>query len=595
MTVTSQEPLSSVEISIDIDSNSAPCVKWLRLETSPEYDPISPKNVEWIKGVLHELEQENMSLGVRRDGQFLPTRLIDLGVGNLGRHPRLVLATDLQSTKAQLAYAALSYCWGPPIEAAGQFKTTRATLQQRLARIDIGRTTPVIKDAADICKALGIRYLWVDAVCIIQDDNLDWEQEALQMCDVYRNSSLTICTLLSSSCSQGFLEKRSRGIDIPFRSRVSPDIVGHYTLRSSITGFIDLSSRGHPESEDTIEAVWGTRAWTFQELHSSRVLLSFGRRKIHIMSKNGTISEGEMEYTNKGAPTVTVPFLEQRIANDGALERELIYNDWMELTASYSVRRLIYPTDKFPALSGLAAYYKGLLGSDDQYLAGLWEKDLHRQLFWVCHMPQTTGRRTFDKLFGSQRSCRKFIAPSWSWANLGFRFENSYRYFHTNGSYKDYRPEYSSIKPRVDRSGTGVNPYGQIENASLTITSRVRGIPSLPERLYDDAFTCPLWQLKDLQGRYLADCSLDWDVENDDSNPKLELILLGSCIEGITNGPFGRHERYTWGLIIHPASRDEDELSCAGNYYRVGVFYSKPKGQAGLRIFEGCNNQTVCL
>ncbi|KAI1291041.1 hypothetical protein F5Y03DRAFT_51897 [Xylaria venustula] len=266
----------------------------------------------------------------------------------------------------------------------------------------------------------------------------------------------------------------------------------------------------------------------------------------------------------------------------------------MELAASYSVRRLTYPTDKFPALSGLPAYYKGLLSFDDQYLAGLWEKDLHRQ-FWIWPTPQTTRHRTFDKLLGPGRSCRKFITPSWSWANLGFRFENSYRYFYTDGSYKDYRPEYSSIKPRVDRSGTGVNPYGQIENASLTITSRVMGIPSPPERWYDDAFTYPLWQLKGLHGRYLADCSFDWDADNDDSNPQLELILLGSCIEGTENRPFGRHERYAWGLIIHPASRDEDELSCAGNYYRVGVFYSKPKDQAGLRIFEASHNQTVCL
>ncbi len=194
MSVTGQKPLSCPAISFGIVSSSgmfalryrdcycfprtegtlswlkiilAPCVRWLRLETSSECDAMNSKNVAWIKRLLNESEQEAVSLGVKRDNRYLPTRLIDVGVGGQGRLPRLVLATDLRSMEARPEYAALSYCWGSQVEAASQYQTTRETLQQRLAQIDIARATSVTKDAVDVCKALGIRYLWVDAVCII--------------------------------------------------------------------------------------------------------------------------------------------------------------------------------------------------------------------------------------------------------------------------------------------------------------------------------------------------------------------------------------------------------------------------------------------
>ncbi|KAJ8131229.1 hypothetical protein O1611_g2398 [Lasiodiplodia mahajangana] len=590
MPVTDQQPLSRPIISFDIDSSSESCIKWLRLETSPERDALNWKNVAWTKKLMYESNQEAVPLGVKRHDRYLPTRLIDLGIDNPGQPPRLVLATDLQKTEARLEYAALSYCWGSLVEAASQYRTTRETLQQRLAQIDIAQTTAVIRDAAEVCKALGIRYLWVDAVCIIQDDKVGWEREAAQMSNVYRNSILTICPVLSSSHSQGFLHKRSNGIDIPFSSRVNPDIVGHYTFRYSVSGLTDLNACGHPFSEDFNKTVWAHRAWTFQEFHLSKFLLCFGKRKIHIISRKGILTEGETEYEQIGVPAVS--FLEHCIAEGEHLDRELVYNHWMGLAAEYSYKQFTYPTDKFPALSGLASYFHTLLDFDDRYIAGLWQKDLHRQLFWmVCDKE----RRGFDELFGPRCSSQQFIAPSWSWANQSLKFENSHRYFHTNGSYADYRPEYASAEPCIKQSGTGENPYGQIENASLTINSRIKRIPLSPKRFHDDIFTYPLWQIKDLEENYLADCSLDWNDENDDSNHELDLLLLGSAIEENENGPFGQDRRYAWGLIICPADPDENVLARVMKYYRAGIFYSKPKGQAGLSIFEDCETKTICL
>ncbi len=176
---------------------------------------------------------------------------------------------------------------------------------------------------------------------------------------------MTICSVSSSSHSQGFLEKRSRGIDIPFRSRVSPDIEGHDTIRYSVPGLTDPLVTGYLYLEDLGEGVWATRAWTFQEYHLSRVLLCFGKRKIHIISAKGIMSEGETKYQPCDVPAVS--FLETGIAIGGHLNLELAYNHWIEWASEYSSRQLTYPTDKFPALAGLTGYFKGLLDVDDQY------------------------------------------------------------------------------------------------------------------------------------------------------------------------------------------------------------------------------------
>ena len=127
-------------------------------------------------------------------GPFIPTRLIDLGLRDQGQPPRLIITSDIEDINfaTGLKYAALSYCWGPPADAKSQFKTEKDTLSTRLRSIDMNSVTPVIKDAAKVCDALGIRYLWVDAVCIVQDDITDWRQESQKMMDVYATAAVTI-------------------------------------------------------------------------------------------------------------------------------------------------------------------------------------------------------------------------------------------------------------------------------------------------------------------------------------------------------------------------------------------------------------------
>lgn len=85
-------------------------------------------------------------------------------------------------------YARLSYCWG-----GDQIvKTTRKTLEQMIRGIEVSTLPQSLQDAVTVARQMGVRWLWVDCLCIIQGDSLDWAIESARMSDVYRNALFMI-------------------------------------------------------------------------------------------------------------------------------------------------------------------------------------------------------------------------------------------------------------------------------------------------------------------------------------------------------------------------------------------------------------------
>ncbi|KAK4139350.1 heterokaryon incompatibility protein-domain-containing protein [Dichotomopilus funicola] len=115
----------------------------------------------------------------------LPTRLLAVGDEN-GTAPYLY---ETQANEIG-QYAALSHCWGPPEHLPP--RTTRENLGLRRLSIPIEELPPTFSEAVQLCRGLGIPYLWIDSLCIIQDDAADWEREAARMQQVYKNAVLTI-------------------------------------------------------------------------------------------------------------------------------------------------------------------------------------------------------------------------------------------------------------------------------------------------------------------------------------------------------------------------------------------------------------------
>ncbi|RYP14296.1 hypothetical protein DL765_006461 [Monosporascus sp. GIB2] len=142
---------------------------WLGLRLPQNYS--DEKCIRWMKQMITDCEEHKHELAGE---PFIPERLIDVR----GEDPKLVLRSDLGSDGHDRVpeYAALSYCWGSSVDAETQLKTTTISLAERQVAIRDIEMTQVLRDAVHVTRALSIPYLWVDALCILQDNISDWER-----------------------------------------------------------------------------------------------------------------------------------------------------------------------------------------------------------------------------------------------------------------------------------------------------------------------------------------------------------------------------------------------------------------------------------
>ena len=586
-----------------------PCQSWLRLEPSPRPDVLDAANVAMIRQSIDRQRPPILQHGKSTGDSLLPARLIDLGTDKDSSRCHLVLTHAEHSSliSEESGYAALSYCWGNAKEAADQYKTEKKSLAERLSGFDIMDTTVVVQDTATVCRAIGIRYLWVDAICIVQDDKEDWERESQKMSFIYQNAAATICPISSNSCLEGFLHRTRHSVQVPFHSKVNTAIQGEFTLRYTNTKPDSFVLVSRPASEDFAESRWSERGWCFQEFHSSRLMIIFGTRRIQIITAEGAVVEGASGESHQpsyiGNPVI--PRLENYSRGGVCFDERFYYDQWMGLLQGYGILELSYETDRLPALSGLASYFKKAL-PPDKYLAGLWERDIHRQLFW--NMCGTLQRGSLEDLllsFGQVDG--NYIAPSWSC----IRKDNlvTFNCDKLNmKEYTDYRPEYNYLESWIVPDG--LDRTGRLRDASLLIRSRFMSIlyTSMMDR------KTQRWQIRDDQLGYMADCDLDWVKEtngegngNDEKGDwrgdvkenggtkvigekKLTLLLLGSCTERDDSNPFDLKERYAWGIVIYAVPNTDPAI-----YARVGVFYSDPKKDGGLKLFKKCEQSEFTL
>jgi hypothetical protein len=136
-----------------------------------------------------------------------------------------VLLTTRTDMALSAGYACLSHCWG---SGADIVKTLGDNLQTHLSegiRIDVLPAT--FKDAVEICRRLHIAFLWIDSLCIIQDNEDDWRMQAASMADIYENSRITIAASAAKDSTEGCF----RGIDEFHAGHALPAHPGVYVRR----------------------------------------------------------------------------------------------------------------------------------------------------------------------------------------------------------------------------------------------------------------------------------------------------------------------------------------------------------------------------
>ncbi|KAH8811166.1 heterokaryon incompatibility protein-domain-containing protein [Xylogone sp. PMI_703] len=403
----------------------------------------------------------------------LPLRLLDVGSWQeTAREPFL-------STKhPDLGrYACLSYCWGGPQTT----KTTLSTLEAKKSSIPLQELPKTIQDAVIITRRLGIQYLWVDSLCIIQDSPEDWDSQAALMGEIYANAFITIAAAASANCHGGCFAARTLSSDAPFKLNVRGRDGGIGTVYiGNDTELVDFGAeRGRseisPYSWMDQKTALDERGWTLQEsLLSTRILkytpnLMFWTCRAASLREDGaaylyTHSENDefrhfvehlhsqvkrksdilteaSAYGSAGNNSGVGPDSLDVLQRLEELNDQILYA-WYLLVEEYCRRQLTFKSDRLPAMGGVAA--KMAAATQDEYIHGIWRSDLVRGLAWERKSPidaWNDSQPTNMSQSGNGTSLSQTRdAPSWSWAAAdGPVNTNMAHYWDSGGS--PYGPE----------------------------------------------------------------------------------------------------------------------------------------------------------
>ena len=303
----------------------------------------------------------------------------------------LVLATTI------LRYIALSYVWGN----APTTKTTLANLSAMMqpGSIDAGANSLLlpntIRDALRLTSLLKTRYLWVDTLCIVQDDQDTKQLHFNSMASIYANAYLTVVAAGGEDANYGL-----RGIEGAEPRATAPEIV-RFPGRKDMLVYGLMSWR--PE-----DSIWAKRGWTFQEALFSRRILVF----------NGLISwfcraahwqeflRSPTEYSERANQFSADPSLYLPSRYAARLPRWPDLETWSNHLKEFNDRQLTYDEDAIDAFAGVTSVFQPLF--DGGILWGIPE-----MFFDTCIIWQPIGALRRRGAHGAVLGENPF--PSWSW------------------------------------------------------------------------------------------------------------------------------------------------------------------------------------
>ncbi|KAL2115194.1 hypothetical protein VTJ04DRAFT_10857 [Mycothermus thermophilus] len=331
------------------------------------------------------------------------------------------------------------------------------------------------RPAAELTRALGFRYLWIDSLCIVQDDPNDWAIEAAKMNHVYHNAALTMSADGAENPAQGLFARPAARVSANNTvTLMTEDPTGrpveiYARLRCSPPS--DPDSAPH-SSFHYQKSKLSTRGWVVQE----RIL---SPRMVHFYNEELVWSCFGLQRLAPSQSSTTAGATVSSLAPGHA--RSLLI-EWTKLVELFSHRDLTYAKDRLPALSGIARLVHSHLPSSTRYLAGLWSIDMAYSLLWIADHGDASEK---DEVI--TRIPVTPYAPSWSWASIvgPIRYMDRHldQFTHRRSGKNELKPELEvlhAVTVPPDGPNTA-NPYGPVSSGAVVVRAQVLPVIVDPE------------------------------------------------------------------------------------------------------------------
>jgi hypothetical protein len=358
-------------------------------------------------------------------------------------------------------YATLSYCWG---KTGDEWQCKEHRLDQYLCHIDRETLPATIRDCLVIAATLSISYVWIDALCIIQDSASDWASESAKMGGIYHGSLLTIAAAASSHSDGGCFNTTSRPrfschypreesykhSDIVVLENILQD--GSKSRLYFIMGKADKEGCSQDDIYDNevVNGPLSKRAWVFQEQMLSRRVIYYAESQIFWDCEHCRLSEDNWPQSEYSQIYPIAGYDEPMSTS------EIVEKWYAEAVEIYSARSLSHATDKLVAIS--AAAKATYLNRHVDYFAGLWKDCMMVGLIWERSSPGHKSTR--------------YSCPSWSWASqeTSVSYEQiSFYYYRVGRGSAGYQPRVIDVKVETEPT----SPFGDTKSGSITLDTLV--------------------------------------------------------------------------------------------------------------------------
>ncbi|KAI0813430.1 hypothetical protein GGR55DRAFT_703415 [Xylaria sp. FL0064] len=373
-------PLVTIYSNPDGNSTTSPHV---RIGLADLFEATSPQRFQLLREWIRLCDETHECTSIQKETRTsakMPTRVIDVGLID---NPRLRLIEPSKSWMEK--YIALSHCWGKTPE-----HLSLVTKKSNVARLkdgfNVNELPKTFQDAVRTARALGIRYLWIDSLCIIQDDKKDWETEAKKMGDVYSFAYLTIAASSATSSLDGFLERSKHR-----RCATVATTDGPLHLAEAIDNFV----------EDVEDGILNTRGWVLQERALSRRIIHFTSTQMYWECGNGVHCETLTQLRNPRSQFLGDPDFPRQGLSYFKDERIRLVQ---YLYTMYCGLNLTKASDRSVAINGILKRLSDAFQLRVDY--GIFWKFHERSVLWLARVWGSLSRIDY---------ANNDPVPSWSW------------------------------------------------------------------------------------------------------------------------------------------------------------------------------------